>query len=494
MTFLIKNLLLTGTLATAASCQATLSVPFYGTSANGFSAPPRGWNSFGLQALGGSSAFVLNQSNVQAQCDLLNATAGYTLCSIDSGWSANGGDPYGRIVPDTSVFPDLAGLADHLHAQGMLLGVYILPGAFSSDASVTVEGTDIQLGSLFDPTQPSYNLRQTFDYSKDGVQQWHNSVVNNLAAMGVDMIKLDYMTPGSPDAGETLPANNSLAAVAYHNAIQQSGRSIRLDLSWKLDRDEGNDWQIWRTHADALRLDQDINNSGQSTLVSFATVQRAIEQYRIFINQQEEDPTRQGIPIMIRPDMDNMYVGNPQSLTGLSDVERYTVAIHWVGAGANLITGSDLTQIDALGQELLYDPEVLSIADFTANYPMQPKNPFNTADPGSQASSQLQAWIAGPDTNNQNAVVVLANYGPDQGQGGFGTSLEGVQLVNISLADLGIADGQPNGAPGWNVRRVLGGGGSGGADHTDLGITSTFMACNLGPGESALYKLTAVSS
>lgn len=306
------------------------------------------------------------------------------------------------------------------------------------------------------------------------------------------MIKLDYMTPGSPDAGETLPANNSLAAIAYHNAIQQSGRQIRLDLSWKLDRTEDWDWYLWRGNADSLRLDQDINNSGESTLVSFSTVQRAIEQYRIFINQQEEDPTRQTVPIMIRPDMDNMYVGNAQSLTGLSNVERYTVAIHWVGAGANLITGSDLTEIDTLGEELLYDSELLSVAEFTANYPMQPKNPYGTSLPGSQASEQLQTWIAGPNSGNQNAVVVLANYGPDQGQGGFGTSLQGVQFVNISLSLLGIAPGQPNGSSGgWSVRRVLGGGGSGGADHTDLGVSTSYIASNLGPGESALYYLTA---
>ena len=304
------------------------------------------------------------------------------------------------------------------------------------------------------------------------------------------MIKMDFMTPGSPDAGETLPANNSLAAVAYHKAIQQSGRNIRLDLSWKLDRNSVADFEIWRNNADSIRTDQDINNSGTGTFTSFGTVQRAIEQYRSFINQQEEDPTRQTVPIMVHPDMDNMYTGNAASLTGLTNQERYTVAIHWFGAGANQITASDLTQLDTLGTELLYDSETLSVAAFTANFPMQPKNPFGTAQPGSQASEQLQAWIAGPDANNENAVVVLANYGPDQGSGGFGTSLQGTQLVNISLSLLGIANGQSNGAPGWNVRRVLGGGGQGGSDHADLGVTSTFLASNLGPGESALYKLT----
>jgi alpha-galactosidase len=159
----------------------TLFVPFYGPSANGFTIPARGWNTFGLQALG--NGFVLNQANVQAQCDLMNVTAGYTLCSIDSGWSGNGGDQFGRLVPDPSVFPDLAGLASHLHSEGMELGVYILPGAFSADADVTVQGTNIKLESLFDTTQPSYNLRQTFDFSKAGVQQWHDSVVNNFATM-----------------------------------------------------------------------------------------------------------------------------------------------------------------------------------------------------------------------------------------------------------------------------------------------------------------------
>lgn len=174
----------------AAGCAQAdpLFVPFYGTSANGFNAPPQGWNSFGLQALG-NDYFTLNQANVQKQCDLLNVTAGYTLCSIDSGWSGNGGDPFGRLVPDPSVFPNLTALADHLHSQGKLLGVYILPGALSADANVTVEGTDIKLGSLFDLSQPSYNLRQTFDFSLDGVQQWHDSVINNFAAMYVDLLR-----------------------------------------------------------------------------------------------------------------------------------------------------------------------------------------------------------------------------------------------------------------------------------------------------------------
>lgn len=73
--------------------------------------------------------------------------------------------------------------------------------------------------------------------------------------------------------------------------------------------------------------------------------------------------------------MNNIFIGNEASISGLSDVQRYTQAIHWLGAGANLITGSDLTRIDMLGRELLFDPEALSAAAFTGKFPIQPRNP-----------------------------------------------------------------------------------------------------------------------
>jgi alpha-galactosidase len=61
----------------------------------------------------------------------------------------------------------------------------------------------------------------------------------------VDLFKIDFMTPGSPDAGETFPANNLLAAVAYYNAIQQAGRKVRVELFWKVDRNSFADFEIW---------------------------------------------------------------------------------------------------------------------------------------------------------------------------------------------------------------------------------------------------------
>lgn len=127
------------------------------------------------------------------------------------------------------------------------------------------------------------------------------------------------MTPGSPQPDGPLPADSSGTAIAYHKAIQKLGRKIRLDISWKLNRSDPY-WDIWRSTSETLRLDQDINNSKQNTFTSWSTVLRAIEFYRQFINEQTV-VGRQGKPIMIRPDMDNNFIGNAASISGLSDAQ-----------------------------------------------------------------------------------------------------------------------------------------------------------------------------
>jgi len=105
------------------------------------------------------------------------------------------------------------------------------------------------------------------------------------------------MTPGSPQAGEDLPTDSSGAATAYHQAIQNTGVDMRLDISWKLDRSDPY-WGIWQNSSDSLRVDQDINNTGDDTFVKWQTVLRTLEFYRQFIVEQLVS-SRQGEPIMV---------------------------------------------------------------------------------------------------------------------------------------------------------------------------------------------------
>ena len=127
-------------------------------------------------------------------------------------------------------------------------------------------------------------------------------------------------------------------------------------------------------------------------------LQRAIDNYRQYIILQI--PTNQAISIY--PDMDNLYAGNP----GVSDSTRQTIISHWIGAAANPITASDLTNLDNLGVALKTSPEDIAIANITAQFPMQPRNPGT----GGTDSKQLQALIARPSPATKEAVVILANY------------------------------------------------------------------------------------
>ena len=284
----------------------------------------------------------------------------------------------------------------------------------------------------------------------------------------MDLIKLDYITPGSPSNGGNLPPNNSGSVIAYHNAIQQVSRPMRLDISWKLERNETY-FKIWDSNADSMRTDQDINNSGSTTFITWATVQRAIDNYRDFMSGVVATETE--LPLSIYPDMDNWYVGNEKNITGVSDIMRKTIATHWIGAAANLISGSDMTRLDALGIKLLIDPAGQEVANFTARYPMQARNPGS----GRNESKQLQAWIAGPDSESGGrAIVVLANYGPDEGQGGFDTYFSGQQIVKATWEDLGLCGA-------YEVLDVW--------EHKQLGTAEDEISAVLAEGESLLLSL-----
>ena len=403
-----------------------------GRTPNGFTSSGRGWNSWGIQAtpLTTPSFSELDQEFVIKQCSVLAQpefkAMGYDVCSLDAGWAASTTDEYGRISYNATRF-NLPTLGKYLSGHGLELGVYVIPGVPCEAGNKTIKGTNIKLSEAFIGNNDGLDYCD-WDFSKNGAQQWHDSLIELWASWGVRMIKLDFVTPGSPWNGANLLCNSSPAVQAYQTAIKKSGHQIRLDLSWKLCRNETY-LPYWSSFAESMRTDQDIDNYGQATFVAWQEVQRAVDNYRQYISLQKQ----RKVPITIYPDMDNLFVGNSENVTGVSDTQRYTIMNHWLGAAANLIIGSDLTTLDNLGIKLLTSKQSVTAANFFAQYPMQPRNPGT----GNNLAQQLQAWIAGP-TPEKQGYVLIANYGPDQGAGGFGTSVTGIQPVTVSLSDLGI--------------------------------------------------------
>jgi alpha-galactosidase len=74
--------------------------------------------------------------------------------------------------------------------------------------------------------------------------------------------------------------------------------------------------------------------------------------------------------------VDNLYIGNGDNITSVVILIKWqTMEAHWVGVTAKLIAGSDLTQLNSDGSTLFNDSEAREAAVFTAQYPMQPRNP-----------------------------------------------------------------------------------------------------------------------
>ncbi|KAL1636618.1 hypothetical protein SLS58_009742 [Diplodia intermedia] len=413
----------------------------YGKTPNGFSAPARGWTSSALQSLSGDAKFTLNQENVIEQCDAMREALGaygYEYCALDAGWSLGdrGDDEHGRITYDPDLF-DLPALADHLHGRGAKLGVYILPGYFAADADKTIEGTDdIPLSSIRadddgDGEPCRAMSRCDIDYGKTGAQEWCNSNVKQFADWGVDLIKLDYVTPGSPDSGADLSSDNSGSVACYHKAIQASGRKMRLHVGWELDMNTTY-YDIWRSNADALRTDRALTDPNQTTttLTQWSSVQRAIERYRQYILPRLDSADE----LTIHPDLGALPVGNGAALAGLTALQQQAVLTHWIGAGAPLLLGADMTALDA---SLLADPLANAVAAFTAAHPMVP----TAGNADARRGRQRQVWLAGPDPASGVVVAVLANYGA----GGAARDLfasdpdDADQVFRLSPKALGLA-------------------------------------------------------
>lgn len=167
----------------AALAPPPLKVMTYTTTTGGYSTPARGWNSFGMQSNDVGANFTFDQAHVTAQCDMMGqklGNAGYNYCSLDSGWSVGGnGDDNGRILYDADAGWDIPMLADYLHAKGMKLGVYVVPGAFRADFDKTILGTQTKIKDVCSGDEGL--ARCVFDYTRPEVQTWHNSVVDQFA-------------------------------------------------------------------------------------------------------------------------------------------------------------------------------------------------------------------------------------------------------------------------------------------------------------------------
>ena len=322
--------------------------------------PYLGWSTFSEQTINGN---FLTQANVQTQSDAIKASGieehGFRYINIDSGWQGSF-DGNGRPIPNTTTFPNIKALVEHIHANGQKAGIYWIPGIEQPavDGNYPILGTtyhtqDIVVmplaqGNAFAGALPN-PYHDKIDFTKPGAQEYINSVVDLFASWGIDFIKLDGVTPGS--YVDNLSIDNRPDVQAWSQAIAHSGRPIWLTVSWQLDQDYLDTWQ---QYANARRIDDDVECEGGcgGYLTNWP---------RIILREYDDVGWESAVgPTIGWNDMDSLDVGNG-SADGLSDTEKRTAITIWSMANAPLYLGGDLTQLDTLAKSAFTNDELLAV-------------------------------------------------------------------------------------------------------------------------------------
>jgi alpha-galactosidase len=182
-----------------------------------------------------------------------------------------------------------------------------------------------------------------------------------VSVLGVGLIKLDFVTPGSPWNGANL-----LATIAQpYKLIRLPSRDLVTRYDWISPGNSPVTRLIFHISAVSQNLWEPIKIS---TIMANLRSLPSRKYNVLLITIVNTSLSRSNAEFLSRhiPDMDNLFVGNSENITWVSDTQRYTIMNHRLGAAANLIIGSDLTTLDDLGIKLLTSPQSVKAANFFA--------------------------------------------------------------------------------------------------------------------------------
>jgi hypothetical protein len=171
-------------------------------------------------------------------------------------------DEYGRLLPAVERFPSASGgqgfkpIADYVHNKGLKFGIHIMRGIhrgayYYNKPILGSMATAKDIGEPWD-TCPWCNHMFGVDATKEGAQEYYNSLFKLYAEWGVDYIKADDMQ---------VPPFHKAELEIIRKAIDQCGRPMVLSLSpgeaplsqakhliknanlWRISADFWDDWE-----------------------------------------------------------------------------------------------------------------------------------------------------------------------------------------------------------------------------------------------------------
>lgn len=320
--------------------------------------PPMGWNSWDCFAT------TITEEQTKAQADFMAAKLkahGWEYIVVDIQWYEPGAkshdyrkdaqltmDGNGRLLPAPNRFPSAvegAGfkpLADYVHARGLKFGIHLMRGIprQAVDKNLPILGTDLYAQDIADRvhTCPWNPDMYGVDMSKPGAQAYYNSVFKQIAAWGVDYVKVDDLSR---------PYFQNLKEVeAIRKAIDASGRPMVLSLSpGETDFAAGSHV---REHANLWRISDDFWDRWLALRDMFPRLERW--------NTHRKPGAW--------PDADMLPLGTlvlGQRTTRFTPDEQRLLMTLWSIARSPLMHGGDMTKTDEFTLSLLTNDEVLAV-------------------------------------------------------------------------------------------------------------------------------------
>jgi alpha-galactosidase len=410
--------------------------------------PLTGWSSWSFLRNKPTEAAMKAQALAMSTSGLVGA--GYTYVNLDDFFYLNPAttvDAYGRWVTDTSKFPDgMANLGSYIHGLGEKFGMYLTPGipVAAYNQNTPIQGTSFHARDIVSNTG-SYETNYNFgsgtmyyiDYAKNpaAAQAFLNSWADLLAGYGIDYLKIDGVSPSDGDSEAVADVQH------WSQALNQTGRTIHLELSNSLTV---NDAASWQQSANGWRIDGDVecycgSNGSSFPLTDWNNVNGRFTDVVPWIGVGTTGGWN---------DLDSVEVGNGAN-DGLTVDERKTQLTLWAIENSNLTLGVDLTHLDSGDLSLLTNSEVLAVD--------RSGHPARAVD----RTTALQAWYA-PNGDGSYTVALFNLSGA-------------AATVSVNWQDLGFTGSAATVHDDWS--------------HTDLGAFATGYGVSLPAHGSTLLKV-----
>jgi hypothetical protein len=339
--------------------------------------PPMGWNSWDCFGT------TLNEQQAKDQADWMAQKLkahGWQYFVVDIQWyqpTAKGHDyqkgaklamdDFSRLVPAPEKFPSAAGnrgfkpLADYVHFKGLKFGIHMMRGISRQavERNTPIKGTTARAADIADKSSLcSWNPDMYgVDMSKPGAQAYYDSLMEQVASWGVDLIKVDDLSRPYHQA----------EIEAIRKAIDKTGR--RIVFSTSPGETPLSSGAHVNQNANMWRISDDFWDGWPQLLSQFKRL---------------HDWTQFRVP-GAWPDADMLPLGTVKftQKTRFTPPEQYTLMTLWSIARSPLMHGGDMTKTDEFTLSLLTNDEVLAVDQHSENN----RQLFRTDD-------GLVAWVA----------------------------------------------------------------------------------------------------